>query len=818
MRLIKVIPLKAQMSRSQSDRVSLLFIIWLLANFVVVFKTLSQTAVLNLEADPYGRVVDVIFTKRLHLLAPWDRFRFDVNVVAPLARDGGPIFGDVNGDGARDMLLTSFSGELVLFPGIPGQEFLFGNGLYVKHFSTNATPADDPYNHQFQAEWVLGDIGDLDSDGTNEIAIGGYLYKNIGSGHSPVIQRIYYFDNKLDQRASFGDLNGDGKADVFLSWPSTQVASIFWNTSTPGNLSFQKQTINTFPQGGSGDHTLGLADMNGDGLLDLVGEKGIYLNVGDTSSPAWSFTSPVNWNLTGGGPNHTTASPMPVVTDANGDGVPDVYFCRYSSQTHWEVLYFRNIGNTNSHQLQYVSPVLVAGTPLNIADRANPADSSSDDGYPTLADIDSNGYVDVCLGDNGGSYSHSTIIWQFPDVLAQSNATVFCYQDSYTFPYFPFVDYMFLGEPYLPTDTLSKPPNTVLAWPAVNSNGLSFGIVAENWMHKWDLYVSQQTGVWPFSLENPSTANRLMTVPSGTWAKGLGAALVDVNMDGLIDLVCGDQLGQLVYYRNLSNNISARFADAVLLTDSQGQAIQVGYKWSGKQSWPAKLDLNGDGVDDLLVASYDGEIYPVICTNLGTPSGYWVGPPISSEDQTPFNINHVVGGGTIVPRLAVGDVDNNGLKDVVVADAQGRTWLLKRENDTTNTFAAAPFSIQRTTATFLDVLSDRHIRLFFAIPLTHVNVDLSFHGILVEGAPISGAVPITHGTIPENGPVLAVSRTNSNLQISWSGVWSSFIAEKKSTLETNVWMTIGSTPIWRNGRKVITEPLTGKQQYYRLRK
>ena len=51
----------------------------------------------NLTVDPYGRVVDLLFDQDLALGAPWDRFRFDMDMVQPLTRDGGAFLGDLTG-------------------------------------------------------------------------------------------------------------------------------------------------------------------------------------------------------------------------------------------------------------------------------------------------------------------------------------------------------------------------------------------------------------------------------------------------------------------------------------------------------------------------------------------------------------------------------------------------------------------------------------------------------------------------------------------------------------------------------------------------
>ena len=95
-------------------------------------STGAGQAVVNWEADPHGRIVDVTFETPLALIAPWDRFRFSVDIVQPLTRESGAFLGDLDGDGVRDLFLASFNGSLMFVPGIAGQERLFGAGTLLR--------------------------------------------------------------------------------------------------------------------------------------------------------------------------------------------------------------------------------------------------------------------------------------------------------------------------------------------------------------------------------------------------------------------------------------------------------------------------------------------------------------------------------------------------------------------------------------------------------------------------------------------------------------------------------------------------------------
>jgi hypothetical protein len=104
------------MSHSQSSLVVGLVVLNVM--LVPTWYAHAGEAVVNLEQDPWGRVVDVTFDAPLDVSAPWDRYRFSIDRVAPMARDGAAAFGDVNDDGITDLILATFDGHHQLYPGV----------------------------------------------------------------------------------------------------------------------------------------------------------------------------------------------------------------------------------------------------------------------------------------------------------------------------------------------------------------------------------------------------------------------------------------------------------------------------------------------------------------------------------------------------------------------------------------------------------------------------------------------------------------------------------------------------------------------------
>src|SRR5262249_59536095 len=84
-------------------------------------------------------------------------------------------------------------------------------------------------------------------------------------------------------------------------------------------------------------------------------------------------------------------------------------------------------------------------------------------------------------------------------------------------------------------------------------------------------------------------------------------ALGDVDGDGAPDLVVGDYLGTLHYFKNTGSATSPAYIEQTGAYDPQTGAgnpfngVDVGY-----YSAPALGDVDGDGAPDLVLGAYDG--------------------------------------------------------------------------------------------------------------------------------------------------------------------------------------------------------------------
>lgn len=150
-----------------------------------------------------------------------------------------------------------------------------------------------------------------------------------------------------------------------------------------------------------------------------------------------------------------------------------------------------------------------------------------------------------------------------------------------------------------------------------------------------------------------------LSVPSGrscplTW---------DEDGDGLLDLLCGNTEGQLLWTRNTGSSSQALFGAWEAVT-SAGQAFNL----SGTlRSRPCVADWNGDSQPDLLVGYGDGYLRvlegwvpaPGLLTISNSPQGPWLSWPA----------------GHPLDHWGIWRCDLDAQEWSLVADVQGQEWL-----------------------------------------------------------------------------------------------------------------------------------------------
>ncbi len=146
---------------------------------------------------------------------------------------------------------------------------------------------------------------------------------------------------------------------------------------------------------------------------------------------------------------------------------------------------------------------------------------------------------------------------------------------------------------------------------------------------------------------------------------------MDLNSDGLLDIVTGDRYGTVSYFRRKTDGTLTEEPDIV----ANGATIDV-----GNNSAPHVIDWNEDGLLDLVLGNETGNIR--IYVNSGTPSQY---------QFTTYTL--LQGGGTTIKYYRccphVADLDLDGRKDVLVGEDKGYVYFFKNTGTNASPVLAA---------------------------------------------------------------------------------------------------------------------------------
>jgi uncharacterized repeat protein (TIGR01451 family) len=271
-------------------------------------------------------------------------------------RASSVAIGDVNGDGRKDVVLTTDHGIRVMLQNSQGQlgavqdyatpannklrladfnrdgrlDVVSAGGTTVSVFLQNASGTLDAPRNYVLANTGIADleVGDLNNDGRLDIVVmstGFFQYRDLavllqdaaGGFAAPA-----YYDLPVTDNASgigVGDVNGDGRADIVVT--DDTAMQIFVFAQNAGGT-FDPPVAYNSGELGSRPMAVDVADMNQDGRADVVvlGQYGnIYVhlqNPDGTLAPAKLHGIGI---ATSNNDPHSLA-----VGDVDGDGKPDV--------------------------------------------------------------------------------------------------------------------------------------------------------------------------------------------------------------------------------------------------------------------------------------------------------------------------------------------------------------------------------------------------------------------------------------------------------------------------------------------------------------
>ena len=260
----------------------------------------------------------------------------------------GVVLGDVDGDGKQDIIATNYNGNnLSIYRNISSSGTLAATSFSTAvNLNTGAQP-------NYVALSDMDFDGKPDMVVTNFHGNSVSIYKNTSSlGTISASSFATNFDlsaGSYTTGLAISDIDGDGKPDIVVTNETSNTVSIFRNNSIPGTLvagSFDTRvdlSANTYPTG------LAVGDIDGDSKPDIVTTNygsgtnsiSIFRNIGTSGSISTSsFYTRLDISC-GTGPNYVS------LADVDGDGKLDLVITNFGSGAN-SVSVFKNKASSGS--------------------------------------------------------------------------------------------------------------------------------------------------------------------------------------------------------------------------------------------------------------------------------------------------------------------------------------------------------------------------------------------------------------------------------------------------------------------------------------
>ena len=640
--------------------------------------------------------------------------------------DIGSVIGvaDFNGDGAVDLAASDIQNDAVYI--------LMGNNTGSFTLKTTLFNGSGPTN-------VL--VPDLNGDGHIDLVVRGFFGADatvyLGNGDGTFQMGVRYSGPHNITGLVLRDMDGDGKLDMVVSGFNNTIDILHGN----GDGTFSTTSSGGTSYGGPGAVLLYVADLNSDGILDLVTatENGISVLLGQgnlaygppvsySGSPTPSGSVMADFNRDGnqdfaeeapggialsfGAPGGTLQSADVydlgeglngvAIADFNGDKITDIAV--NAAQPDPVILLGKSPGKFTVPQTSPSTNGAVPGIAILTGDfnGDGKADLMLTHGIPSPS-------VSVLFGNGDGTFG-DPVVPTIPGNPTYGLAAVGDFnKDGNTDA--AVVDYssldVLLGQR---NETFAVKTNT---FPALLSNGLAVGDFNND--GKLDLVFTNVT-------DNP--LQTLLGNGDGTFTLGsqlpaeefpAAMAVTDLNGDGKADIIALENfINQIQIY--LGNGDDTFQAPINLQLQRQYAEMSV-------------ADMDGDGKPDIILS--DGTLICII-RNLG---GGNFGPE-----------QHVLAGS--IASFAVKDVNGDGLPDIVVANGNSATTVTVLLNQGAAKTVGGQLSVSPEPSTYDQPFT---VNISLTPEETNTPAPTGSVAISIDDTPVA-TIPVTGSSLSYTAP------------------------------------------------------------------
>jgi len=499
-----------------------------------------------------------------------------------------PRFADLDADGDLDLLIGNIDDKPF---------FMENDGDNVNPHFVEGAGIMAPVS-ALDAE--MGVFYDLDGDGDLDLITGGFtglhLFENTGSPQAPAFAEVVGFFDGLQVGSNpipdFGDVDGDGDGDMVVGLSESGLVLLYENTGNAQQAEYSPENMAELGDVGLYAYPH-FADPDADGDLDLlVGRDGFgfvyYKNIGTPNAPVWETENTVFAGL-----GMETYWNSPAIADLTGDGLPDLVFGTASGPLQ----YFVNSGTPTTPEWQ--ENLTLFGGVMDVGGASN----------PVFFDFDGDGDLDLISGSQMGD------IVYYEDIGTASGPA---WKEENE--YFASIDHSIYSAIAIGDLDGDELPDAIVGDLSGNlfhhrNTGEGFeeigqipGVALGGWSAPrladldedgdLDIIAGSEDGRLHF-IENTGTIYNPQWQLVNNYFGGIDVgtncvpALVDLDDDGDIDILCGNLWSELTYFEN-----------------QEGEWVEISGLFDETEphqnTAPAFADLDNDGDPDLTLGEYSG--------------------------------------------------------------------------------------------------------------------------------------------------------------------------------------------------------------------